>query len=223
MAAVSRQARYARSSSASVRGGSRPSGLASSTSASYPRASHAGYGHGSYEVYGNTVRQPRYDGSAQPARPERPERERCRERFDERGYRAEGRPEIDVIAGRGGQAQAEPLSSSVVFAAKVFAVVLAVMAVLSCARITFSSAAVTTALETRELSSQIESARSQGNALEVAQSSLSNSARIKDAATLLGMSAPAYVATMDLSGDVVVTDEQGNLSLSGAAAVLAQG
>lgn len=217
MSTISAQ-RFERSSLGYGRSDQRVSGSARLSSSS--RQVSGGRYHAEYEVYGNTVRQPRYDGYAEPARPDRAYR---RDRFDERELRRERRPEIGVIPGQSHQAQAEPLPSSLVFLAKVAAVVLAVVAVLACGRIALSSAAVTTALETRELSSQIETARSEGNALEVVQSSLSNPTRVKDAATLLGMSAPAYVANIDLSGDVVVTDAQGNLSLSGSAAVLTQG
>lgn len=217
MSAVSAQ-RLERSSLGYGRGAGRPSGSARLSSSS--RQARGARYHAEYEIYGNTVRQPRYDDYAEAARPERGHR---RDYLDERELRRDRRPEIGVIPGQSRQVQAEPLPASLVFLAKVVAVVLAVVAVLACGRIALSSATVTTALETRELSSQIETARSEGNALEVVQSSLSNPTRVKDAATLLGMSAPAYVASIDLSGDVVVTDAQGNLSLSGSAAVIAQG
>lgn len=174
------------------------------------------YGGHSYEAYGRDGRYDRYRTDGNTVR---------REREYERTARPERQrtPDISVMPGRRQQAQSQPLPSSIIFLAKTIAVVLVVLALLGCVRITLSSATVTTALETRELSSQIDSARSEGNSLEVAQSSLSNPTRIKDAATQLGMSAPAYVATIDLSGDVVVIDAAGNLSLSGSAAVLAQG
>lgn len=221
MNTVSRQTRSGRSSfdQGRARGSSRPSG-SPRRSSSAVASSRSERSRGVYEVYGNTVRQPRYDDYAEPARPDRAYR---RDRLDDVESRHVRRPEIGVIPGEGRQVRSEPLPASATSLAKVIAVVLAVVAVLGCVRISLSSATVMTALETRELSSQIETARSEGNALEVVQSSLSNPTRVKDAATLLGMSAPAYVANIDLSGDVVVTDERGNLSLSGSAAVLAQG
>lgn len=219
MGTVSRQTRSGHPSfdQGRARVSSRSSGSARRSSSTSSRSERS---RGVYEVYGNTVRQPRYDDYVEPARPDRAYR---RDRLDDVESRRARRPEIGVIPGEGRQVRSEPLPASAVSLAKAFAVVLAVVAVLGCVRISLSSATVMTALETRELSSQIETARSEGNALEVVQSSLSNPTRVKDAATLLGMSAPAYVANIDLSGDVVVTDEQGNLSLSGAAAVLAQG
>ncbi len=59
-------------------------------------------------------------------------------------------------------------------------------------------------------SGQISDARTEGNDLEVAQSMLSNPTRIKVEATALGMGAAADVEKIDLSGDVVVTDDVGN-------------
>lgn len=130
-------------------------------------------------------------------------------------------PDISVVPGRRAATNSEPLSASVVFLAKAIAVVLCVIAVFCCGRIALNSAAVAAAIETREVSSQIDSARSDGNQLEVAQSSLSNPTRIKDEAAALGMAAPYDSMTIDLSGDVVKTDASGNLSLNESVAVLA--
>lgn len=135
--------------------------------------------------------------------------------------RRDVRTDVHVVPGR--KAETRTLSSSVIFLAKTVAVVFVVLALLGCARIALSSATVTAALETRELNSQIDTARSEGSKLEVSQSALSNPTRIKDAAGALGMYAPAHVANIDISGDVVVVDAAGSLSLSGSAAVLAQG
>ena len=143
----------------------------------------------------------------------------------ERAYERErySQPDISVMPGRGARNASDSLSPNVILLAKVAAVVLVVLALLGVARVTLSSATVTAALETQQLSSQIEMARVDGNKLEVAQSTLSNPTRIKDAASGLGMAAPAETIKMDLSGDVVVTDGDGALSLSGSVAVAAQG
>ncbi len=163
-----------------------------------------------YDTFGNTARQRAYDACPEPA-------------YRERYAQPERDPRRNISVVPGGAAEAQTIAPAWIFLAKTAAVVLVFLALLGFARITISSATVTTALETRELSSQIDTARSAGNVLEVQQSSLSNPTRIKDAATLLGMSAPAYVANIDLSGDLVVVDAAGALSLSGSAAVLAQG
>ena len=141
------------------------------------------------------------------------------ERAPERPRRAQ----VSVVRGQGADAQARQSASAVVFAAKVAACVIVVLAVLGFVRVTLSSATVATALETQHPSSQIDTARSEGSQLEVQQSSLANPTRIRIVASSLGMAAPSSTSVIDLSGDIVVTDEAGNLSLSGSAAALAQG
>ena len=141
----------------------------------------------------------------------------------ERAPERAGRARVSVVRGQGADARAREGARSVVLVAKAAACVIVVLAVLGFVRVTLSSATVAAALETQELSSQIEVARSEGSKLEVRQSSLSNPTRIRIVASSLGRAAPASTTVIDLSGDVVVTDEAGNLSLSGSAAALAQG
>ncbi|MCI8469624.1 MAG: cell division protein FtsL [Eggerthellaceae bacterium] len=141
----------------------------------------------------------------------------------ERAPERSRRPEVSVVRGQGADARARQSASSVVTVARAIACVVVVLALLGFVRVTLSSATVATALESQQISSQIDTARSEGSSLEVQQSSLANPTRIRIVASSLGMAAPAATATIDLSGDVVVTDGAGNLSLSGSAAVLAQG
>lgn len=161
-----------------------------------------------YETFGNTARQRAY-AYPEPA-------------YREHGVEPQRKPRREINVVPGSSAGEKPLAPVWYVVTAAAAAVLIFLALLGFARISLESATVTTALETRELSSQIATARSDGNVLEVQQSSLSNPTRIKDAATLLGMSAPAYVTNIDLSGDIVVVDAAGALSLSGSAAVLAQ-
>ena len=123
-------------------------------------------------------------------------------------------PRIRVVAGTGPANAPAVLPSSVVALARIIVAVLIVFACVGLARVFLSSATVTSSVQAQELSSQIDSARAQGNQLGVTQSSLSNPARIKTEATAMGMAAPAETAVIDLEQDVVATDEQGRLSLS---------
>ena len=148
-----------------------------------------------------------YDYYAQPAY----ERERV------------ARPDSTVVPGRRRQAAPQPSAHPAVLIAKVVLAALVVFALLGVVRITLSSAAAMTSIESNELSNQIEAARTEGNQLEVAQSTLSNPARIKSQAEAMGMAAPTETVVLDLSGDVVVTDDAGSLSLSGSVAAAAQG
>jgi cell division protein FtsL len=70
------------------------------------------------------------------------------------------------------------------------------------------------AMEASDISTQIELARDGSNTLEVEQSTLSNPTRIKEQAAALGMTTSETTTFIDISGDVVVTDETGRLSLS---------
>ena len=117
-------------------------------------------------------------------------------------------PSIAVVPGAGRRAQTQQGLSA---------------AALALARVAITSAAASCAPETREITQKIDTARSQGNELEVAQSVLANPTRIKAQAMALGMMAPsaAYSEQLNLPPDVVATDEAGNLSLSESTAALA--
>ena len=120
----------------------------------------------------------------------------------------------DVRVVRGG-ANAQPSVNILVEIAKMAAIVLVVVAALCFARIALTNATVSTMIESDALSAQISEARSTGTSLEMEQSTLSNTAAINSAAKRLGMTAPYEVGTIALSPDVVATDANGSLSLSG--------
>lgn len=131
-------------------------------------------------------------------------------------------PRVRVVPGRGTRTSIETLAPSVIFLAKTVAVVLVVLTLLCFVRIGLASASVTTSLQSQEIAAKIDGARSSGSELEVAQSSLSNPTRVKQAAAGLGMESPESVDTITLDRDVVATDAQGNLSLSQSVAIAAQ-
>ena len=120
----------------------------------------------------------------------------------------------DMRVVRGG-ANAQPSVNILVEIAKMAAIVLVVVAALCFARIALTNATVSTMIESDALSAQISEARSTGTSLEMEQSTLSNTAAINSAAKRLGMTAPYEVGTLALSPDVVATDANGSLSLSG--------
>ena len=120
----------------------------------------------------------------------------------------------DMRVVRGG-ANAQPSVNILVEIAKMAAIVLVVVAALCFARIALTNATVSTMIESDALSTQISEARSTGTSLEMEQSTLSNTAAINSAAKRLGMTAPYEVGTIALSPDVVATDANGSLSLSG--------
>lgn len=99
--------------------------------------------------------------------------------------------------------------------ARMAAVILVVITVLSFARIALTNATVVTMIESDAISSQIADARTAGVSLEMEQTVLTNSSAIKVAAKRLGMAAPYEVGTIILEPDVVATTGNGALSLSG--------
>ena len=140
--------------------------------------------------------------------------------YPERAPERAPRERISVVPGRGTRTQTPTLPSSVVFLAKVAAVVLLVVSIVGFVRIGLMSATISTTMQSSELTSQISDARSSGAALEVSQSTLSNP-KVKQQANKLGMAAPETTGVIDLGKDVVATDESGALSLSKSVAIAA--
>lgn len=141
--------------------------------------------------------------------------------YPERAPERAPRERISVVPGRGARTQSSTLSSSVVFLAKVVAIVLVVVSLVGFVRIGLASAAVTTSMEAKELKNDISTARSDGAALEVSQSSLTNPTHVKQEAKALKMTEPEAVGVIELAQDVVVTEADGTLSLSKSVAVAA--
>lgn len=113
-------------------------------------------------------------------------------------------------------------ASPLLVGARIVAAVLVLVAALAVGRLALTSATVATAIENQDISNAIDTARTEGSTLEIAQSKLSTPTRIKETAAEMGMAAPSRTMMIDLSGDVVITDQAGNLSLSGSVAALAQ-
>jgi cell division protein FtsL len=125
-------------------------------------------------------------------------------------------PDIHVVPGKRTRTSAAPaaLPAPIVVGARIAALVMILVALVGFTQVFLKSATVTSSVEAQEISSKIDSARAEGNQLEVAQSSLSNPARIKSEANAMGMSAPVITSVISLDEDVVTCDSDGNLSLS---------
>lgn len=135
-------------------------------------------------------------------------------------------PSFSVVPGAGRRTQTQQgLAPAALTLAKVCAAVCIALALIAVARVAIASATASCALETREISRDIETARAEGSELEVAQSVLSNPTRIKTQAQAMGMMPPSpeFSEQITLPEDIVATDEAGNLSLSASTgALLAQ-
>lgn len=126
---------------------------------------------------------------------------------------------IEVVPG--GSRQEKPASHGAVVFARVLVALVVAFALIGCVRISLSSATVAAALEASQLEDDISDARDVGSQLEVTQSSLANPTRVKRDALAIGMRNPASASFIDISGDVVVRDEEGRLSLSGTVEAVA--
>lgn len=133
-------------------------------------------------------------------------------------YRA---PNITVVRGERSD-QVHRVSTLVGFVGKVAAVLILAFTLLCVARVTLSSATVATANENQQISNRIDTARTEGSTLEITQSKLAAPTRVKETATEMGMTSPNSVMMIDISGDIVKTDSNGDLSLSQSISAMMQ-
>lgn len=97
--------------------------------------------------------------------------------------------------------------------AKVAAAVVVVVAVMAFVRVGLTSATVSTGLNSQLISNKIDSELINKSALEVEDSTLGNTSRIRQAAADLSLVAPSAIETINLSPDVLAYDENKNVSL----------
>lgn len=121
---------------------------------------------------------------------------------------------IGVIPG--GAREERAASHGAILFARVLVALIVAFALIGCVRISLSSATVAAAMEASEIDDMISEARDVGSQLEVTQSSLANPTRVKRDAIAIGMRSPTSASFIDISGDIVVKDAEGRLSLSGS-------
>ncbi|MBO4365122.1 MAG: cell division protein FtsL [Eggerthellaceae bacterium] len=117
----------------------------------------------------------------------------------------------------------ETVSPQVVTLARVAIVVIALFAVIACARIAIHTATVNVMMRNDEIAAQIEEVRSTSASLEVQESTMGNPANVKRSAKKMGMYIPYTTETLMIGEDIVAYDEAGNLSLSKSLAVATAG
>ncbi|MGI6045479.1 MAG: cell division protein FtsL [Eggerthellaceae bacterium] len=130
----------------------------------------------------------------------------------ERSYERRPAPSIRVLPSRGRRTR--NASPQIVLIAKLVAVGFILVTALCFVRIGLVSATVSESMANETLSSQVKDAASHGNSLEIQTSQLVSPSNVQSQAAKLGLSAPTSKSVIDLSGDVVATDEAGNLSLA---------
>ncbi len=124
--------------------------------------------------------------------------------YERQPFGAAAQPRISTIPGSGKDAA---LSSTLIGIAKAVAIVFVALALLGIVRITLNSATVTSAIEARELTTQIEALRSESSTLEVTQTALTQPEHLKEAAKSLGMVEPLSVTYLAFGEDGTVTSQ----------------
>lgn len=125
-------------------------------------------------------------------------------------------PKLHAVAG---SAEVKKVSHTAVLSpmlltlAKVAAAVVVVIAVLSFVRVGLTSATVSLGLNSQQISKNIDTELVNKNALEVQDSTLGNTGRIRQAAADYSLVSPATIETISLGQDVLAYDENNNVSL----------
>lgn len=137
----------------------------------------------------------------------------------ERVYEAP-RPNVRV---RTNPQKQEEASKKTLLTAVMFIIVLAVVAAIFAAiHVVLDSESVSLSVQAQTVSDNLIDARHEGSLLEVEVSTLSNPTRIQEEAQELGMISPDTATVILLGEDVVVTNDQGDLSLAGSLKVVAR-
>lgn len=105
------------------------------------------------------------------------------------------------------------MSPMIVTLAKVAAVLVCLIAVLAFIRVGMTSATVSNGLASQDISKAIDSELVQKNALEVQDSSLANSGRIRQVASQYSLIAPSAITVLDIGQDVLAYDDNNHVSL----------
>lgn len=109
--------------------------------------------------------------------------------------------------------QSAALSPIIVSASKVLTAVVIVVACMAFIRVGLTSATVSTGLNSQTISNNIDTELVNKNQLEVQDSALGNTARIRQAASDYSLVAPSAIQTIYLDQDVLAYDDQNNVSL----------
>lgn len=105
------------------------------------------------------------------------------------------------------------MSPMIVTLAKVAAVLVVLVAVLAFIRVGMTSATVSNGLASQEISKAIDGELVSKNALEVQDSSLANSGRIRQVASQYSLVVPSAIQVFDIGQDVLAYDDNNHVSL----------
>lgn len=126
------------------------------------------------------------------------------------------KPKVQAVKGRAAQKnimQTSALSPTLVTFAKFAAVIVVFIAIVAFVRVGLSAATISKGIESQQINAQINKELVNKNGLEVQDSTLGNSSKVRASAEKLGMVSPNIIEPIKLDKDVVAQDEEGNLSL----------
>lgn len=126
------------------------------------------------------------------------------------------KPSMHAVAGNApvkSVVKSATLSPMLLMVAKVAAAVVIVIAIMAFVRVGITSATVSLGLNSQQIQKNIETELVNKNALEVKDSTLGNTGRIRQAAADYSLVAPASIETISLSPDVLAYDSNNNVSL----------
>ena len=124
--------------------------------------------------------------------------------------------EMHAVAGDVTQRKAmksSAMSPMIVTLAKVVAVLVCLVAVLAFIRVGMTSATVSNGIASQDISKAIDNELVQKNALEVQDSSLANSGRIRQVASQYSLIAPSAITVFEMGQDVLAYDDNNHVSL----------
>ena len=124
--------------------------------------------------------------------------------------------QLEAIKGKkrnGGILEGTAVSPLLVTAAKFAATVVVAASLAAFCRVAISTASVTSAIESKDLNSQITEELANKNQLEVEDSAISNSTHLRSAAEQYSLVAPSTIEQINLGQDVVAYDANGTVSL----------
>ncbi len=125
-------------------------------------------------------------------------------------------PEMHAVKGSAevkSSVKSAAASPILVTVAKFAAALVILIAILAFVRVAMTTATVSNGLASQAISSNIDTELINKNSLEVQDSVLSNSSRIKQAASQYALVAPGTITVLNIAPDVLAYDENNNISL----------
>ncbi len=159
-----------------------------------------------YVVSGNTVKVAEYQTKNLPDTFYRKSKERVKKPNTKISITRGNRPSLGVF-------HSTKLSPMFMFLAKIICSIVLVVAVMSIIRITLNSKTVSSGIQLSTLNQSISDSVTNHNKLQVQDSALSNTSKVRQAAETYNLITPTNQENITLEPDVLTLDENGNTSI----------